>query len=89
MILTNDNLIGLKVVTKNGQILGKVKDFEFNTDNYKIEKIIVSSSDLVKKITSQNLIINIDQVIEITIKKIIVDDNLILNTEKIKQAVAI
>lgn len=85
MILTINKLIGLKVVTKSGQILGKIKDFEFNTDNSKIERFIVSSSDLVKKITSQNLIININQVIEITAKKMVVDDNLISNSEVIKQ----
>lgn len=89
MILTNDNLIGLKVVTKNGQVLGKIKDFEIEIDGFVIEKFIVSSSDLVKKITAQNLIINRNQVIEITAKKMIVDDNLISNTEIIKQTATI
>ena len=87
MILTNDQLIGLKVVTKSGQVLGKIKDFEFDSDNFKIVKYIVSSSDLVKKITAQNLIITFDQVIEITVKKMIVDDNITRIVETAKQIV--
>ncbi len=89
MILTNDQLIGLKVITKNGQILGKIKDYEFNTDNSKIDKYIISSNDLVKKITAQNLIINFNQIIEITNKSMIVDDNLSSIMETLDETVAI
>lgn len=89
MILNSDQLIGLKVITKNGQILGKIKDFEFNSDNFKIIKYIVSSSDLVKKITSQSLIINSDQVVEISAEAMVVEDNTLVLTETIKQTVTI
>ncbi|NCN07806.1 PRC-barrel domain containing protein [Candidatus Falkowbacteria bacterium] len=87
MILTSDQLIGLKVVTKSGQILGKIKDFEFNTENSKITKYIVVSNDLVKKITAKNLVISINQIIEITIKKMIVDDNVVIDVDRVNQVV--
>jgi len=87
MILTSDQLIGLKVVTKNGQILGKIKDFEFDADNSKIIRYIVSSSDLVKKITAQNLIIDLEQIVEITVKKMVVEDTVTRSTETVKQII--
>ncbi|MEK7072014.1 MAG: PRC-barrel domain-containing protein [Patescibacteria group bacterium] len=89
MILNNNQLIGLRAVTKSGQVLGKIKDFEFNSDNSKITKYIVSSSDLVKKITSQNLIIGSEQVIEITAKAMVVEDNTVGITETSKQIASI
>ncbi|MDO8669016.1 MAG: PRC-barrel domain-containing protein [Candidatus Buchananbacteria bacterium] len=88
MILTNDQLIGLKVITKNGQVIGKIKDFEFEAESSKIIKYIISSSDLVKKITSQNLIIGFDQVVEITAEAMIVEDNTVEITETIKQTIS-
>lgn len=89
MILTNDQLIGLKVTTQGGQILGKVKDFEFNSDTSKIINYIITSSDLVKKITAQNLIININQIREITNELMIVDDNVSEVTEGLDESVAV
>ena len=88
MFLSQDQLIGLKVITKSGQIIGKLKDFEFDTDNFKIARYIVSSSDLVKKITSQDLIINSNQIIEINGKAIIVDDNTLTEGEAAKYPVS-
>ena len=89
MFLSHDQLLGLKVITKNGQVIGKLKDFEFDTDNFKITTYIISSSDLVKKITSQDLIINHNQIIEITAKTIIVDDNTLTEGEAIKYPASI
>jgi len=89
MFLSQDQLIGLKVITKSGQIIGKLKDFEFDTDNFKIARYIVSSSDLVKKITSQDLIISSSQLIEINDKVIIVDDNTLTEGEAVKYSVSI
>ncbi|OGY49984.1 MAG: hypothetical protein A3B89_01180 [Candidatus Buchananbacteria bacterium RIFCSPHIGHO2_02_FULL_40_13] len=89
MFLSHDQLLGLKVITKNGQVIGKLKDFEFDTDNFKITRYIISSSDLVKKITSQDLIINHNQIIEITAKTIIVDDNTLTEGEAIKYPASI
>lgn len=89
MFLSQDQLIGLKIITKNGRIIGKLKDFEFDTDNFKIIRYIVSSSDLVKKITSQDLIISASQIMEISNKAIIVDDNTLTEGEAVKYSVSI
>jgi len=89
MLLNQDQLIGLKVITKSGQSVGKLKDFEFDTDNFKIIRYIVSSSDLVKKITSQDLIISANQVVEINNKAIIIDDNTVTEGQAIKYPVSI
>lgn len=88
MILISDQLIGLKVATTSGHILGKVKDFEFNTETGKITSYIISSSDLVKKITAQNLIINTNQVIEITNELMIVDDSVREVVEVLDESIA-
>ncbi|MBI5766117.1 PRC-barrel domain-containing protein [Candidatus Falkowbacteria bacterium] len=65
MLLSGKQLIGLPVKTKDGRYLGRIKDFELETANGQIAKYIVSSSDLVKKILAQDLIIDKSQVLEI------------------------
>lgn len=75
MLLNHKQLIGLLVKTENGQELGQIKDFEFDSDSYKIIKYIISSSGLVKKMLANDLIIDSTQVIKITDQEMIVDDN--------------
>jgi len=76
MILNANKLLGLVVKEKSGRILGTIKDFEFDTDNYQISKYIISPSKLVEKILANDLFIDKSQVIEITNKIMIVDDGL-------------
>jgi len=77
MLLKHKQLIGLLVKTQDGRVLGQIKDFEFNTEMGQIDKYIISSSELVKKILAQDLIINQGQVISIDNQEMIVDSGAI------------
>lgn len=69
----NFNLIGLKVETKKGRRLGKVRDFVVNTDNFMILQIAVERP-LLKALTDSELLIGRSQIREITDYKIVVKD---------------
>lgn len=73
-ILTlNFDLIGLHVVSQSGQNYGKVNDFAFETQNFYIQKIYVSRP-LVKSLTGGALSVDRSQIIEITNKRIVIED---------------
>ena len=85
MILSNDNLIDLPVYTKSNQHLGQVASFEIDVETQTISQYHVRSSNIIKNIIQHNeLLINQNQVIEITEEKMIVDDNLEKQDSKIK-----
>lgn len=89
MLFSHDQLIGLKVVTKNGQVLGRVKDIIIETDNLKVKQIIVSKSKILDKILIKELVIGVDQIIEVTDIKVIVQDSAIEVLEDIEQTVSV
>lgn len=74
MLLSHKQLIGLPVVTKDSQYLGRVKDFQLDADTSVIIKYIVSSSHLVEKILAKDLIIDKSQVISIDEHEMIVEN---------------
>ena len=73
MRMSNSDLIGLAVETKSGDHLGKVADFEVNTDTGKIENIHVKTG-LIQGLWHEQLVIAHNQIIEITKEKVIVED---------------
>ncbi len=77
MLLSGKQLIGLPVKTKDGRYLGRIKDFELETTSGQIAKYIIASSDLVKKILAQDLIIDQGQVLEINNQAMIVASGLV------------
>lgn len=77
MVLSQKKLIGLAVKTKSGQALGQIKDFEMETETGNIIRFSVSPSQLVKKIFTEDIFISKSQVIEISEKEMIVEDNLV------------
>jgi sporulation protein YlmC with PRC-barrel domain len=85
MLINRNQLIDLRVVTKNGQVLGKVKDIVIDTDNLSIKQIVVSKAKILDKILTKELVIASDQIIEITDKNIIVSDNTVNVVEGAKQ----
>jgi len=89
MIIKGKDLIGLRVETKSGQFLGKIKGFFIETDNLKIKQIIVTRSKLLDKILIKELVIGVDQIIEITEKEMLVNDNIIESTDTVKQSVSV
>jgi sporulation protein YlmC with PRC-barrel domain len=66
-------LIGKPVVSESKKKLGKVADYAVDESSYYIQKLYVNPS-LLRGFTTEQLIIDRSQIIEITNKKIIVQD---------------
>ncbi len=75
MIINYQNLINLPVITKSGQLLGKISKIEIDTDTQSIINYFIKSTNIVKGLLEGELIINKNQVIVITQEKVIVEDN--------------
>lgn len=75
MIREAKKLIGLPVMTKSGESLGRLRDFQVDDASLKIIKLIVAHS-IISLNPSDELLIEVNQVVEITDKKIIVMSNL-------------
>jgi sporulation protein YlmC with PRC-barrel domain len=75
MFIKAKEVIGNKVVTQSGQLLGKVVDFEIDTTSQNIIRYY-TQGDLFGFL-KEPLMINADQVIEIKKKQIIVEDAII------------
>jgi uncharacterized protein YrrD len=69
----NFSLLGKPVATVSKDRLGKVSDYAVEVETLYISKIYVSQSVL-KSLSGGGLIINRDQIVEITNKKIVVQD---------------
>ncbi len=67
------NLIGLRVNSEGGTKYGKVNDYAFETNNMFIQKIY-SSQSLVKNLSSGSLSIDRSQIIEVTNRRIVIED---------------
>lgn len=76
MFVTSKQLIGLAVRTQSGRIIGKIKEIQINIENGQIDTYVASGIGLAEKLLAEDLIIDKSQVIEITAKAIIVDNNL-------------
>lgn len=70
------NPMGMNVVTESGSKVGKVSDYAAEIESMYILKIYVTQS-LIKNFSGGNLIVDRNQIIEITPKKIVVDDLLL------------
>lgn len=80
MKISSNDLINLPVYTQSGKHLGKVASFEIDTDAGKLENFHVKTG-LIEGLWHEQLIINSNQVIEITAEKMIVKDG--INKEKV------
>jgi len=87
MRINEKKLKNLIVETKSGQVLGYVIDFELETETGIIVKYNVKSKNPIAGLFQDRLIIDKEQIIEFTDKKIIVEDNVIkaLAKEEAKQ----
>lgn len=75
MKISSSQLIGLAVVTKAGQELGKVKSIIIDIDSQSILEYEIKPSNPVKKLISGDFFVARGQVLEITSDKLIVEDN--------------
>ncbi len=71
----NFELLGKTVVTTSKQRLGKVSDFSTELGDLYIQKIYVSQS-IIKSVTGGNLGVDRNQIVEITNRKIVIQDPL-------------
>jgi len=67
----NFKLVGLKVVTKKGQNLGKVVDYTLDTDSFMVYQLIVRRPTL-KSLLDPELTINRSQIVEVDDYKVVV-----------------
>jgi len=77
MLINKKQLKNIQVETKAGQSLGKIVDFEIETNIGVIEKYYVSTKIVITGLFENKLIINKDQIISFDNKKMVVDDNVI------------
>lgn len=85
MKINNKNLINLLVETQAGENLGVVESFNIQTDSQSVIEYIIKPQGLIRSLITEELIISRGQIIDITDKKIIVDDNSI--TAEIKKRI--
>ena len=74
MKLANSDLVNLPVYTQSGTHLGHIASFELDLETGKIENFNVKTG-LIQGLWHEQLVINQSQVIEITEKKMVVEDN--------------
>jgi len=76
MHILASQLIGLPVVTKSGQPLGRIVDLEIAVDSHAIGAYHVRSRWNIAGLLGRNLLIVPRQVISITAQRMTVEDNL-------------
>lgn len=69
----NFRLLNLKVTSESGQNYGKVNDYAFETANFYIQKLYVGQP-LVKSLSGGNLSVDRSQIIEVTNRRIVIED---------------
>ncbi|MBL7054056.1 PRC-barrel domain-containing protein [Patescibacteria group bacterium] len=82
-----EKIINLPVYTESANYLGKIIDVEFDKDG-DLLNYIVKSSNFIKNLFKGSLIINKIQVLSITDKKMIVQDNSLKEKQIVSAPVA-
>ncbi|HPA25226.1 MAG TPA: PRC-barrel domain-containing protein [bacterium] len=85
MKITNKQLIGLKVETQSGQKLGTIQSFNIQIDSQSVVEYTIKPEGLIRGLITEELIISRGQVVDISLEKMIVDDNSL--TEEIKERI--
>ncbi|MBT3690140.1 PRC-barrel domain-containing protein [bacterium] len=79
-----ENLKNLPVFTQSNQQLGRICDIEIDSKTHSINKYIIKSSKVIKRLTEENILISPSQVIAIDENKMIVVDNVVQNKVLVK-----
>lgn len=88
MIQTFKQLKNLPVYTKSNDFIGKIKDVEINCDSHTVSRYVIKSSDVVKRIAGEEIIISPSQVISLDEQKMVVEDNVGRENDLAKEPVA-
>jgi uncharacterized protein YrrD len=81
LIKSKFNLIGSKVVTQEGKLLGRVKDFTVDYDSFLTSKLHIRGS-LIKRLLNESFIIDRSQIVDVKDNKVIVKSTAIKNKQK-------
>lgn len=74
MIVSAKQLIGLRVETKSGQYLGRIRDFEIDADTLEILRLFIRPVGIIKGFAAGDLIIAKSSVVSVDKEKMIVLD---------------
>lgn len=75
MRITYKKLINLPVETEDGVLLGEVIDLEIDVEGLKIINFYIKSQHLIRGLFEKKLLVNYKEIVQITDKKIIVNNN--------------
>ena len=81
MVISFRQLKNLPVYTKNGDYLGKIKDLVINSQSHSVQEYRLQSSQMIAKLTGEDLIIKPGQVISLDQEKMVVEDNVVSEKE--------
>jgi sporulation protein YlmC with PRC-barrel domain len=87
MKISSKKLLGLTVITKSGTELGRLDGFAMDTDFQSISEYYIKPEGLVEGLVKGKLIISRGQVLDISAKKMVVDDNYAAGAEKEKNKI--
>ena len=85
MFINSSQLKNLPVYAKSGDFLGRVEEAEIDANSQMIARYIVKSSRIVKRLTSQKLVIAASQVVSLDSKKLVVEDSFSGNARLVKE----
>ena len=82
MLINQKQFKKVIVETKSGQFLGKLSDFDLETDTGSVENFYVNTKLSIADLFADTLIINKNQVISFDQEKMIVEDAVVKQEEK-------
>jgi sporulation protein YlmC with PRC-barrel domain len=88
-LLSDKEIKNLPVESKSGTKIGRVVGFEVELDSQAVLNYLVKPKQMVKGIFEGNLLINREQVIEISKYKMIVDESVSLSAQRKPEPVAL
>ncbi len=86
MVLPIKKLVGKPVVTRSGQLVGKVAGFEIDTLTGKIASMQVKSSGLVARLSEDVLIVSWDTIVDMNEKRVTIIDSVVQSSVPLMSA---
>lgn len=82
MLINSQNLVGLKVETKNGQYIGRIQSFDIDIDTQGVRCYYIKPTLLEGGVFSDELKVHQKQVLDINQERMVVMDNIVKYQEK-------
>ena len=74
MLLNTKDLVGVPVITRSDQRVGKVASFDINLYTGRIAVMHVKATGLVARLSEDELLVSWDAILEITAERVIIAD---------------